>query len=303
MKSSSLRSLFDYARSLGLQSNEFYWLLDKTTAIKRTRAMLRLDSLRIEADAAARLRKSIDSICKDDKPIQYELGDVEWFEGELKLVTRPPTLIPRVETEHWVSKFADMIVMATKGERREHEPFRILDPCCGSGCVGLGLLHLLAKHKYGNVTVDFVDIKSAAIALARENCLASRPLSNVRFYHQSIFEFAPAQKYDVIACNPPYIPLREYETGLPRQVTKWEDRDALVGGGADDDDGFAFIGDFIRTVRQRGWLSDSRSGMMCVEIGSEKQGQMIVSQWGGGAVHKDQYGRDRFAVLHSASKQ
>lgn len=78
---------------------------------------------------------------------------------------------------------------------------RVFDPFAGSGAFGLMALRLGAAH------VDFLDISERACEFQRKNA-ARNGFSASRFqtHQQSIQEFAPAQPYDLVLANPPFVP-------------------------------------------------------------------------------------------------
>ncbi|KAF8894033.1 S-adenosyl-L-methionine-dependent methyltransferase, partial [Infundibulicybe gibba] len=70
----------------------------------------------------------------DGEPLQYILGTQPF--GPLNLLTRPPVLIPRPETEHWTHALADLISPSAQS------PVTLLDLGTGSACIPLLLAHL-----------------------------------------------------------------------------------------------------------------------------------------------------------------
>lgn len=89
--------------------------------------------------------------------------------GPLTLLTRPPTLIPRPETEEWTIRLASFITSFLSEHRTPvspSDPIRVLDLCTGSGCIPLLLCELLPK---GSVHSVGVDVSKSASELAHEN--------------------------------------------------------------------------------------------------------------------------------------
>jgi len=66
--------------------------------------------------------------------------------------------------------------------------FRVLDACCGAGALGTSF-----KKHFKNSTVDFVDIMNQT--------------GLKRFKKLNIAYWKPSYQYDVILCNPPWIPV------------------------------------------------------------------------------------------------
>ncbi|MBM3893200.1 peptide chain release factor N(5)-glutamine methyltransferase [Candidatus Dependentiae bacterium] len=147
------------------------------------------------------------------RPLQYLLGIVPF--KELMIKVSPPTLIPRPETEEWVSWLIEKLQPVSK------EPLRILDLCTGSGCIALALAKAFPRAE-----VWGIDIAEQAIALAQENALHNH-ITNVRFVCADLWEGVPfGLQFDLIVANPPYITPAEYEQLQP-EVLLWEDVRAL----------------------------------------------------------------------------
>jgi methylase of polypeptide subunit release factors len=185
----------------------------------------------------------------------------------VELLVRPPTLIPRPETEHWLNQLIHRLVVGGGGS----PPLRILDIGTGSGCIALGLTYALRNRKEDGVpTVQTVavDQSTEALALAQENAhrcgligtpagstapsrhdessksKAAAAAAPISFVLENLFSPtftswvlsalrgasspSSAPRFDLVVSNPPYIPLHEYET-LDASVREWEDRKALVG--------------------------------------------------------------------------
>ncbi|CAO3571010.1 unnamed protein product [Mortierella alpina] len=120
---------------------------------------------------------------KGRKPLQYILGTQPFM--DLEILVRPPTLIPRWETEEWTSRLAT-ILKSEPGLLQQnqdlsswpmHHPraFNILDLCSGSGCISLGLASALPSRSCNIVGVD---IHPKAIELARESLIKNKQLLN-----------------------------------------------------------------------------------------------------------------------------
>lgn len=148
------------------------------------------------------------------KPLQYILGSVPFC--DLTIQVRSPILIPRPETEEWVSWLIERLKpLDTKG-------LRILDLCTGTGCIALALAHHLPDS-----VVTGIDINPEAIALAQEN-KRTLNLSNIEFILSDLYTaLSQDLKFDLIVSNPPYLCSSEYEA-LSEDVKKWEDPRALV---------------------------------------------------------------------------
>lgn len=176
------------------------------------------------------------------KPLQYIIGIVP-FCG-LELSVQPPVLIPRPETEQWVTELI-------KQYAHEQKPIRILDIGTGSGCIALALAHALSHAQ-----IVGTDCSDEALSLAREN-QKRLGISNVLFINANLFP-ANSEQFNIIVSNPPYIAEQEWQL-LEPQVRLWEDKQALVA----DDRGLAIIKRIID--QSRSYLISN--GHLILEIG------------------------------------
>ena len=159
--------------------------------------------------------KAVHDYVKRDMPLSFILKE-HWF-GDLRLKVRPPVLIPRIETEHWINQLL----------LKEHDlsNMRILDVGTGSGCIALAI-----AKAFPSSSVVGIDISKRAITLARLNALGNK-VGNAYFIRSSFKAFATnlqnVASFDLIVSNPPYIP---HSRRLPKSVRCFEDRCALYSG-------------------------------------------------------------------------
>ncbi|KAI9256693.1 S-adenosyl-L-methionine-dependent methyltransferase [Sporodiniella umbellata] len=169
-----------------------------------------------------RLDEWVDQRVIQHKPLQYILGTQPFC--ELDIVTRPPTLIPRWETEEWTDRLIELL-------KRYVGPgkMRILDACTGTGCIALALSSGLPKD---SVEITGIDLSRRAIELSEHNRAlhASRLRNPVRFEQRDLMDSCASYPFDLIVSNPPYVTHEEYKELTP-DVKQWEDKRALV---ADD---------------------------------------------------------------------
>ena len=148
--------------------------------------------------------KRIISELKEDKPIQYILGEAEFY--GLKFKVNKHTLIPRPETEELV----DWILK---------EDFNsILDIGTGSGCIAISLA------KYSSAQITAIDNCEKALEVAKENAKLNKV--DIKFYTQDIFQSTDLFSLDVIVSNPPYISESEKEN-MKANVLQYEPHLAL----------------------------------------------------------------------------
>lgn len=163
------------------------------------------------------------------KPTQYITGRQEFYGREF-LVT-PDVLIPRPETEHLVETALRVAAGAA----------RILDVGTGSGCLAITL-----QKEWPHAQVFASDLSWGALSVAREN--ARRLEAGVRWFGADLLTACAAGSFDLIVCNPPYIP-SDQAAGLPAEVRDWEPPAALFG-----DLYRLLIEDAARVLRPGGWL-------------------------------------------------
>lgn len=137
---------------------------------------------------------------RNNKPIQYVIGETEFY--GLKLKVNSNVLIPRPETEelvHWVISECPLALS-------------IIDIGTGSGCIPIALAVNLPNAK-----VSATDISKEAITLAAQNA------RNCNVYidfiqHSILTDSSIALKnkpFDVVVSNPPYIRESEKKHMMP----------------------------------------------------------------------------------------
>ena len=180
------------------------------------------------------------------EPLAYIAGSWEFY--GLKLLVNPSVLIPRMDTEVLVSTALELL-------RTDVPEPRILDLCCGSGCIGCALAHELP-----NARVYMADISPEALSVARKNVALHHLNSRCVCLDADALSPPPLRmsNIDMIACNPPYISARELKK-LDPSVSEWEPMLALDGG----EDGL----NFYRSVLEH-WKSVLRDdGYIIFEVG------------------------------------
>ncbi|MDP5082534.1 MAG: peptide chain release factor N(5)-glutamine methyltransferase [Winogradskyella sp.] len=135
---------------------------------------------------------------KQHKPIQYILGETEFFGLSFKV--NKNVLIPRPETEELVA----LILENHKIGKLNSKALKILDIGTGSGCIAI----TLAKH-LPNSKVYALDISKEAIEVAEEN--AKRNAVEITFVEMDILNETTWDlnfknlEFDLIVSNPPYV--------------------------------------------------------------------------------------------------
>ncbi|MDD6419503.1 MAG: peptide chain release factor N(5)-glutamine methyltransferase [Clostridium sp.] len=143
----------------------------------------------VDSDIEKLYKSSLEAL-KENKPIQYVIGNVNFY--GLKFIVNKNVLIPRFETEELV----EQVVEYTKDLNKDK--IKILDLGCGSGAIGLTLKSILKDSE-----VTLTDISKDALEVANLN--ANNLNLDVTFIESDWFSNIKLEKYDIIVSNPPYI--------------------------------------------------------------------------------------------------
>ena len=180
------------------------------------------------------------------EPVAYITGTWEFY--GLPMVVTPDVLIPRMDTEVLVDTAKELLI----GRKMDA---RILDLCCGSGCISCALAHELPASK-----LVAVDISASALEICRKNISLNRLTTRV-LTMQADATFSPPLgigQFDMLVSNPPYIASDEILT-LDNSVRDYEPVWALDGG----ENGLRFYKSIIKF-----WKSVLRpGGFLLFEVG------------------------------------
>lgn len=179
------------------------------------------------------------------EPLQYILG-TQSFMG-FDFFVSPAALIPRFDTE----------ILAEQALKRLRGGMTALDLCAGTGAIGLSL-----KLIKPDVRVTLSDISEDALALAKRSAEALD--AAVEIVRGDLFAPFAGRAFDLIVCNPPYIPTGDLPM-LQREVT-YEPALALDGGG----DGLAFY----RRLAEQAPAHLNQGGFLCLEIGDYQRARV-----------------------------
>ena len=183
------------------------------------------------------------------EPVAYIVGEWEFY--GIPLDISPDVLVPREDTEVLADRAIRKTLDAGEGAR-------VLDLCAGSGCVGLAVASNAPECR-----VVLGELSESALRLCKQN--VRRNGLNARVTCMSVNALEPPSAalwdFDVIACNPPYIPTDVIET-LDVSVREYEPRMALDGG----EEGL----DFYRFIAAK-WKSALRlGGTLVFEVGFDQ---------------------------------
>ena len=143
----------------------------------------------VDSDIEKLYKSSLEAL-KENKPIQYVIGNVNFY--GLKFIVNKNVLIPRFETEELVEQVVEYAKNLNK------DKIKILDLGCGSGAIGLTLKSILKDSE-----VTLIDISKEALEVAKLN--ANNLNLDVTFIESDWFSNVGLDKYDIIVSNPPYI--------------------------------------------------------------------------------------------------
>lgn len=195
------------------------WLAEAYLSWNTTQVLL--NSQQELAEEKVQLFQAALSELKKQKPIQYVLGETEFFGLPFKV--NKSVLIPRPETEELV----DWILEDFKNAPKE---IHVAEIGTGSGCISISL----AKY-YSYFKVDAYDVSAEALAVAQQNAKLNN--AQVQFIEQDVLtlEVLPNQ-VDLIVSNPPYVKKDESKS-IKTNVLDYEPHLALF---VENDSAFVF---------------------------------------------------------------
>ncbi|MDO5645400.1 MAG: HemK/PrmC family methyltransferase [Dermabacter sp.] len=256
------------------------------------------------------------------EPLQLILGRAPF--RHVSLEVRPGVFIPRPETEVAID-----VVHEWWGAYRAHAeaPLRAIDACTGSGTLAASLLSEFptARVVAFDASERAVDLASANLArIAREYASAHTPgrsacppaatpgAVDARFavhhahvgptdedlaaLHTLLLGSDPGARADLLVANPPYIPA----DAVPRdrEVTDYDPREALYGGGADGlDVPRAVVALAARTLAPGGLLVMEHAD---VQGAATREIARQIGGFTGVRTVRDLTGTDRFLVAERA---
>lgn len=227
-------------------------LLLAGAAEKTTAQLLRDMSLYTSKDYEKKIIRLLERRLEGE-PIAYITGSWEFYGFPFRV--DKSVLIPRIDTELLVKE-------AEKSLNGRKMDARVLDLCCGSGCIGIAIAKLLPKTQ-----MVFLDVSEKAIEKAKENAGLLRAAERASFITADLRDGPPMMigSFDLVVSNPPYIPTIEI-LGLDSSVRDYEPIWALDGG----EDGL----DFYREIFSR-WLDVIKpGGEIMLEVGEDQSARV-----------------------------
>lgn len=213
---------------------------------------------------------------KKHEPIQYILGEVDFFGRPFKVNSN--VHVPRPETEtmvNWVKEdFPEL-------QKTKSSALTLLD--IGTGC---GLLPItLGKELPLRTTA--VDLSDKALEVARENAQINN--ADVEFIQGDVLKWEKLPKeFDIIVSNPPYV-LEKAKKDVQRKILDYEPPVALY---VKDDDPMIFN----RKIAELAKENLSPNGLVYVEINKylgAETAKVFAENGFKTEIRKDIFGSDR----------
>lgn len=196
-------------------------------------------------DQRGRMRDFIQRRARAE-PVAYLVGYREFF--ALDFAVNSSVLIPRPDTETLVRE-------AIEVAKSVNSP-NVLDIGTGSGCVAISI-----AVNCPNANTTAVDISTDALGVATANAEKHNVTDRVRLLCSDVFKNVPAERFDLIVSNPPYIREDELPT-LQADVRDHEPVGALVGGS----DGL----DIVRRIVTESPAFLAESGHLMLEVDGQQ---------------------------------
>ncbi|SNB04743.1 peptide chain release factor N(5)-glutamine methyltransferase [Flavobacterium psychrophilum] len=257
----------------------FYIILEAFHQLKRVDLVLspdlKLDNIQLLQWETVLLQ------LKEQKPIQYILGETQFF--GLPFYVNKNTLIPRPETEElveWIIK-ENLKISSLKN-------LKILDIGTGSGCIAISLAKNLP-----NASVFAIDVSDKALATAQKNAVLNEV--DITFIEKNILQTEDLnQEFDIIVSNPPYVRNLEKKE-IHKNVLEYEPHLALF---VDDNDSLLFY----RKITELATRNLSNNGQLYFEInqylGKETVELLEKYNFKNTTLKKDIYGNDRMIKVN-----
>lgn len=165
-----------------------------------------------------------------DQPVAQIVGFEYFMENIFKV--NDQVLIPRMDTEILVRACIEKI----SNKFSKNSTIKVLDMCCGTGCIGISLTKILERDYQIDLTMS--DISKEALKVAKDNCQHLNVKATI--VHSDLFTNLDTNDFDVIISNPPYIPYESEQ--IQASVVKYEPHLALFA----DDQGLALYKQILR---------------------------------------------------------
>ncbi len=199
----------------------------------------------LEDDEREHLQYLLRRRIEERVPTAYLLGEA-WF-CELPFVVDERVLIPR-------SPMGELIQQGFEPWLAE-PPQRVLDLCCGSGCIGIA-----AAYAFPEAEVVLGDLSFEALEVANLNIERHGLEQRVYTVQGDGFAGLPGQRFDLILCNPPYVDAEDI-ADMPAEY-----RHEPMLGLACGEDGL----DLVRQLLAEAAGHLNERGLLYVEVGNSQ---------------------------------
>ncbi len=263
-----LTEIYDEQEALSLLN----LLIEHFFGLSRTEQALQKD-FRLNETELLKIHFAIKEL-KNEKPIQYIIGETEFYGLTIKV--NPSVLIPRPETEELV----DHIIKENKSGLNS-----ILDIGTGSGCIALAL-----KKAFPEAEITAIDMSKEALAIARKN--AQNLKLEIALKETDILDELQWDSFkttNLIVSNPPYVTEKEKES-MKNNVLQHEPHQALFVKDTDPLIFYRKIGQLARKIllpQGQLWFEINEAYEQAVTDLLINQGFATVD------VKKDIFGKDR----------
>lgn len=229
----------------------FFELIENFLKISKIEYLTKHDEIILDNDINILKNKIID--LKANKPLQYVVGKKKIFDITFQLNEK--VLIPRPETEElcsWIISY-------------NLSKINILDIGTGSG-----LIALVLKKKLKNCNVEAWDSSIEAIKTAKLNAINNK--IDIGFFMCDIFKAdIPANKFNLIVSNPPYVSYDDYEN-IHERVKKYEPNNAIFVNNKD-------VLIYYKCIIQKASVSLAKNGLIffeCNHINIDKVNEILI---------------------------
>ena len=164
------------------------------------------------------------------EPISYLINKREFWKYEFYI--NESVLIPRHDSEI-------IIETVLKHVSNINTKYSILDLGTGSGCL---IISLLKEYKNSHGLGIDIDLESLKVAKINKSVLLNE--SRLMFSNDS-FENFETKEFDIIVCNPPYIPVSQMDT-IEDQITLYEPHQSLFA----EENGLLNYKNIIKNLRK-----------------------------------------------------
>lgn len=210
----------------------------------------------VSAAQLERVNKLTGQRINERRPAAYVTG-IAWLHG-LSFLADERALVPRsLLVEAMADALPEWMTLMLDGPYDEHWPRSVLDLCCGSASIAIH-----AAHLFEAASIVASDLSADALTLAAENLKRHQLTDRIRLLQSDLFdrfETTRCPRFDLIACNPPYVNDVSM-AALPDEFRTEPDR-ALRGGS----DGMDLVERIVDQAAD--WLNPD--GILLLEIGHE----------------------------------